>query len=113
MSNQSDDSVGSVDAAFTRLQEDYADDRYYECLVGACDLFLRIKDDRGGQLNGVVLEFMRQCVSHLSDEDDKVVASKHDVACSFCGKTSPEVRLGAGPSVFICNECVGVFSHVL
>ena len=28
-------------------------------------------------------------------------------ACSFCGKSQDEVaRLIAGPSVFICNECV-------
>src|ERR1051326_3522703 len=25
--------------------------------------------------------------------------------CSFCGRRPPEVRLAAGPSAFICNEC--------
>jgi ClpX C4-type zinc finger len=30
------------------------------------------------------------------------------LACSFCGKKQSEVsKLIAGPSVFICNECVG------
>jgi len=32
--------------------------------------------------------------------------------CSFCGKAPPDVRLGAGPSVFICNECVSLFSEI-
>ncbi len=32
---------------------------------------------------------------------------KRDLYCSFCGKCSDEVRkLIAGPTVFICNECV-------
>lgn len=34
--------------------------------------------------------------------------------CSFCGKTQHEVRkLIAGPTVFICNECVKVCGEIL
>jgi ClpX C4-type zinc finger len=33
-------------------------------------------------------------------------------ACSFCGKAPPEIKLGAGPSAFICNECVAIFSNI-
>ena len=34
-------------------------------------------------------------------------ASKNPLYCSFCGKSQHEVRkLIAGPTVFICNECV-------
>ena len=37
--------------------------------------------------------------------DDK----KIPVQCSFCGKTAKQVaKLIAGPSVFICNECVAL-----
>jgi hypothetical protein len=33
--------------------------------------------------------------------------SKHTLYCSFCGKSQHEVRrLVAGPTVFICNECI-------
>ena len=33
--------------------------------------------------------------------------SKNPLNCSFCGKSQHEVRkLIAGPTVFICNECV-------
>ena len=34
--------------------------------------------------------------------------------CSFCGKSQDEVRkLIAGPTVFICNECVGLCNKIL
>ena len=33
--------------------------------------------------------------------------AKNPLYCSFCGKSQHEVRkLIAGPTVFICNECV-------
>jgi ClpX C4-type zinc finger len=31
--------------------------------------------------------------------------------CSFCGKSRRDVRLGAGPKVFICEECVSLFAN--
>ena len=34
--------------------------------------------------------------------------------CSFCGKSQGEVeKLIAGPTVFICNECVGMCNDVI
>ena len=34
--------------------------------------------------------------------------------CSFCGKSQNEVRkLIAGPSVFICNECVDLCNDII
>ena len=34
--------------------------------------------------------------------------------CSFCGKAQGEVgKLIAGPSVYICDECIGVCQHIL
>lgn len=35
------------------------------------------------------------------------MARRRSIYCSFCGKCREEVRdIVAGPSVFICNECV-------
>ena len=32
-----------------------------------------------------------------------------DLSCSFCGKARPEVAvLVEGPSVYICDECIGL-----
>lgn len=37
-----------------------------------------------------------------------------DVECSFCGKKSTEVRHTiAGPSVYICDECVDLCYGIL
>ena len=34
--------------------------------------------------------------------------------CSFCGKGQDEVKkLIAGPSVFICNECVDLCNEII
>ncbi len=33
-----------------------------------------------------------------------------DPSCSFCGRKPPEVKLAAGPNVFICDGCVSQFA---
>jgi ATP-dependent Clp protease ATP-binding subunit ClpX len=34
-------------------------------------------------------------------------------SCSFCGKKQGEVRLVAGPNVFICHLCVALCNEIL
>ena len=49
------------------------------------------------------------CVSEGGSEMSKIGGSdaKNPLYCSFCGKSQHEVRkLIAGPTVFICDECV-------
>ena len=37
-----------------------------------------------------------------------------DLCCSFCGKSQKEVRkLIAGPSVYICDECVELCNEII
>jgi ATP-dependent protease Clp ATPase subunit len=39
---------------------------------------------------------------------------KAEMYCSFCGKSQHKVRsLIAGPSVFICDECVALCNNIL
>lgn len=33
--------------------------------------------------------------------------------CSFCGKKQSEIRLIAGPGVFICSQCVALCNEIL
>ena len=43
------------------------------------------------------------------NQDDKV-----EVACSFCGKGQDEVKkLIAGPTVYICNECIDLCNEIV
>ena len=40
--------------------------------------------------------------------------SKNTLYCSFCGKSQQEVRkLIAGPTVFICNECIELCKDII
>ena len=40
--------------------------------------------------------------------------SSRDLRCSFCGKSQREVRkLIAGPSVYICDECVELCNDII
>ncbi len=49
--------------------------------------------------------------TNQSDSGNKVDKSLH---CSFCGKSQNDVRkLIAGPSVFICDECVDLCNDIL
>jgi len=42
------------------------------------------------------------------------IDSASDLKCSFCGKSQREVRkLIAGPTVFICNECVELCNEII
>jgi hypothetical protein len=45
----------------------------------------------------------------LEGAKEAETVSSQDQACSFCGLKPPAVRLGAGPTVFICDRCVSVF----
>jgi len=51
----------------------------------------------------------------MSDHhDDKQDSSGKVLYCSFCGKSQHEVRkLIAGPSVFICDECVDLCNDII
>ena len=41
-------------------------------------------------------------------------ASSDKLSCSFCGKSQDEVKkLIAGPSVYICNECVDLCNDII
>src|SRR3989338_9999396 len=45
---------------------------------------------------------------------DEPQVAKNTLYCSFCGKTQYDVqKLIAGPTVFICDECVGLCVNIL
>jgi ATP-dependent Clp protease ATP-binding subunit ClpX len=40
--------------------------------------------------------------------------STEDLLCSFCGKSQDEVKkLIAGPSVYICDECIQLCNEII
>ncbi len=52
-----------------------------------------------------------ECSSEASKNE---VAQSKMIYCSFCGKNKNEVfKMIAGPSVFICNECISLCQDIL
>ena len=52
----------------------------------------------------------------LSDDEDVTAEKKppDDMHCSFCSKLKTEVaRLVAGPTVYICDECIGLCEDIM
>ncbi len=46
--------------------------------------------------------------------DSKGKTSEKNLYCSFCGKSQHEVKkLIAGPSVFICDECIDLCNDII
>ena len=46
--------------------------------------------------------------------DKKGASSEKNLYCSFCGKSQHEVKkLIAGPSVFICDECIDLCNDII
>ncbi|MEZ7816188.1 MAG: ClpX C4-type zinc finger protein, partial [Burkholderiaceae bacterium] len=46
--------------------------------------------------------------------DKKGTSSEKNLYCSFCGKSQHEVKkLIAGPSVFICDECIDLCNDIV
>src|SRR3990167_10839085 len=46
--------------------------------------------------------------------DKKAASSEKILYCSFCGKSQHEVKkLIAGPSVFICDECIDLCNDII
>jgi hypothetical protein len=113
MTTQSDGFREEFKAQLSKMADDWVSQRYYECLMDACTLFSRFKDDRACPENKVAVEFIRRSVSGLAKDADSDKLEKQNIACSFCTKAAPEVRLGAGAGVIICNECVATFQAIL
>jgi hypothetical protein len=97
----------------SKMADDWVSNRHYDCLINACSLLLGEKGNQASPLNKIAIEFIRQSSAGLQKGKDGQAKDPRSLACSFCGKAAPEVRLGAGPEVFICNECVATFHSIL
>ena len=50
----------------------------------------------------------------MAKDQDGPNSDSDELYCSFCGKSQHEVqKMIAGPSVFICNECVGLCNDIV
>ena len=76
---------------------------------------VRSRAARTGESYTTALRAVRRHRQEPTMPTDAVPAEEEVIAsCSFCGKPNTAVeRLVAGPSAFICNECVGLSAEIV
>ena len=86
--------------------------KFEVALRAGIDAYLHYKDVGNQQLSMGSVSLIHVAISGLLAEDeDKDRERASSPSCSFCGSSGSEVRLGAGPDVFICVDCVAAFSE--
>ncbi|MGH8598599.1 MAG: ClpX C4-type zinc finger protein, partial [Gammaproteobacteria bacterium] len=78
--------------------------RRYDGATYAMKTLGGVEPDDDAEADGKRFLSFQQAVAKIMSDDKKI-----PVRCSFCGKSSKQVaNLIAGPSVFICDECVAL-----
>jgi len=95
--------------AIDRIAIDYHNEAYESCLRRCSTLLVDDAQSLSERVKQSLYVFMRECCGFLLE---RASAPSGQPSCSFCGKSPPEIRLGAGPGVFICNECVDIFADI-
>jgi hypothetical protein len=106
MSNPTGDALRE---AIDRAAIDYHNEDYESCLRRCSALLFGGDQPLGEPVKASLYVFMRECCAFLLERVASPPSSQQ--SCSFCGRSPPEVRLGAGPSAFICDGCVDLFAR--
>ncbi len=69
--------------------------------------------DCGTQLVDPGSKRCRACYRKAGTRRNEGRSSAAVLVCSFCGKTQREVRIVAGSSANICNECVALCVYII
>lgn len=92
----------------------YVERSYDQALDCAIVIRLMTNNDANPSRRAAALTFIQDCAQLLLEPETATAAEGNSSpACSFCGQQPPAVKLGAGPSVFICNQCVDTFAKLL
>jgi ATP-dependent Clp protease ATP-binding subunit ClpX len=66
----------------------------------------------GGQRRRYHSQSLQRGIAHMAEK--KGASADKTLYCSFCGKSQHEVKkLIAGPSVFICDECIDLCNEII
>ena len=89
---------------------------YLNSIVRACRSIEQLAPENLDEQR-LLLQGIEQVVSKalgVVDQENPRDQDRPALCCSFCGKTQAEVtKLIAGPSAFICNECVRLCSEII
>ena len=84
----------------------FQEKRFHDALAMAFANYVVAREAKDAEFEQSFLVAMRSAIEGLLPPDE---ASRED-ECSFCGSSPPDVRLAAGPNVFICDGCVAMLS---
>ena len=107
MSDQASDALRDT---IDRVAIDYHNEDYESCLRRCSALLFDGNQSLDGPVKTSLYVFMRECCGFLLERVASPPSGQWN--CSFCGRSPPEVQLGAGPAAFICNECVDTFAKI-
>jgi hypothetical protein len=106
MNDQASDTLRE---AIDRVAIDYHNEDYESCLRRCSSLLFNDEQSLTERVKASLYVFMRECCGCLLERIASPPSGQR--ICSFCGRSPPQVRLGAGPSAFICDRCVDLFAH--
>jgi len=88
--------------------------KHYDGAALAAMLGIFIAREEGNQeLADGSTSLMLKAVDELREEGSGTSApSSAKPACSFCGRSEPDIHLAAGARAFICNSCVATLKEV-
>jgi hypothetical protein len=79
-------------------------------VVAGISAYLLFRDMKQAQLADDALDLIQTAIASRPQEKPE---GHRQIECSFCGRGQHEVRLGAGPDVFICHECAATMVEAL
>jgi ClpX C4-type zinc finger len=87
---------------------------HHDAILAAAFAYLLFRENGNEAFEKAALIYMQAAINSLLKDafDQQVQSDGSRYACSFCCRSEPEVRLAAGPEVFICDSCVATLTEV-
>jgi hypothetical protein len=81
---------------------------FHAAVAAGISAYLVLHRRNEDQLAKGALSLMHVAIDGIMDSHRTV---RDEMACSFCGRSGPDVRLGAAPDACICSECVAALDQ--
>src|SRR5437867_4375501 len=96
--------------------------RYRDAVYAFEEILDKLIEDKKSPRGSQVAKELKKLVTAIEDSfkksyyesDSEQDQQRKPLVCSFCGKSQDEVRkLIAGPTVYICNECIDLCNDII
>jgi len=101
-------SIDKLDPASVAWQAAMDQGKFKDALKAGYEAWFQCETERDEHGSMAALGLIHLAIAELISGNRKEGAAAAP-SCSFCGRSGSQVRLGAGPDVFICADCVGIF----